>query len=549
MEVGSVRKHLLLATVLWMLVPSLVFSQIDLSRLSSNDSSVSEPKEPVEIVVNSTVSEDSSEVELAFEFKMPKDVYVYRAESLFFKIAAEDIKGLGDQKLQMPREVVHSNFDGTKVGVITDGQVVKITRPIQSDDWRLQGYLRYQACNSTTCFTPRTQQFLVSSDPSDSIPHSKPEAANVSSGGSWRALTDQFAVDGKAAGYLGTQEFLSFLDDPGSGGLDLSGKSIWLIIGLVLVGGIALNLTPCVLPMIPVTLAVLGAGAQAGSKARGFGVGVFYGLGMAIAYGILGLVVTVTGSQFGVINSSPVFNIAIAALFIALALAMFDVIHIDFTRYRSGVTATKKRGSVVVALFMGAVAALLAGACVAPVIISVILYSSTLYAKGQMAGLVLPFLLGIGMALPWPFAGAGLSILPKPGKWMNWVKGAFGVIILVVALQYGYTGVKLLRAQSSKPEPTISTDQALQWHSLEQGLSLAREHNKPVLVDFWATWCKNCLAMDATTFKDEKVTERLGEFVLVKYQAENPQDPATKEVLDYYGVVGLPTYVVLLPSK
>ncbi|MBD3343948.1 MAG: thioredoxin fold domain-containing protein [Chitinivibrionales bacterium] len=543
------KKVFLVVVSFFFFVPFAAYSQIDLSNLKTDALEKEPAKEPVRIEVDHGIVSDSSKVTTTFSFTMPSDVYVYRAESLFFKIHFDEVTGLGDASVEMPDPVVHTNFDGTRVDVITNGREISVTREIRDSEWRMRGFIRYQACNKTTCFTPRKFPFLVSSNPEDSLEAVAPQSPSGGSEQIHQALKS-FTSKGKASGYLGVQEFLSFLENPESGGMSFAGKNLWLIIGLILIGGIALNLTPCVLPMIPITLAVLGAGAQAGSKARGFSVGSFYGLGMAIAYGILGLVVTVTGAQFGIINSSPVFNIAIAVLFIVLSLAMFDVIHIDFTKYRSGVTSNQsKKGNLFVALFMGGVAALLAGACVAPVIISVVVYASTLYAKGQPTGLLLPFLLGLGMALPWPFAGAGLSILPKPGKWMNWVKGAFGVIILAVALHYGYTGVKLLKSMDTAVVESTVSSSDLQWRRLAEGLAIAQQQNKPVFVDFWATWCKNCLAMDATTFKDEQVKSRLEEYVLVKYKAEDPQDPQTKAVLEQFGIVGLPTFVVLTPRQ
>src|SRR5205814_6898111 len=146
------------------------------------------------------------------------------------------------------------------------------------------------------------------------------------------------------------------------------GRGPLTILFIVFLGGLALNLTPCVLPMIPINLAIIGAGTQAGSRGRGFLLGGVYGLAMAVVYGVLGVVVILTAGTFGTINASPWFNLGIAVLFVALALAMFDVITIDFSRFSSSLRVGEQgRGTFVVAFVMGAVAALLAGACVAPV--------------------------------------------------------------------------------------------------------------------------------------------------------------------------------------
>src|SRR5690606_4713227 len=128
---------------------------------------------------------------------------------------------------------------------------------------------------------------------------------------------------------------------------------------------------------------------------------------------------------------------------IVLALAMFDLILIDFSKFQSKLGIKKEKGSFIFAFIMGTINALLAGACVAPAVIAVLLYAPDAYADGSAVRLRLPFLLGVGMALPWPFAGAGLSLLPKPGMWMVRVKQAFGVFILGFALYYAYLGYTL----------------------------------------------------------------------------------------------------------
>ena len=201
---------------------------------------------------------------------------------------------------------------------------------------------------------------------------------------------------------------------------------------------------------------------------------------------------------------------------------------------------------------MGAVAALLAGACVAPVVIQVVLFSSNLYATGTRVALALPFVLGLGMAIPWPIAGAGMAALPKPGAWMVRVKQAFGVVILATALYYGHLAYTLFADRWVDPTAvTSSVDEKIKagWHaSLDEGLAAARSEQKPVLIDLWATWCKNCLTMDKTTFEDETVRQALSGYVKIKVQAEDPDDPNTKAVMQRLKAVGLPTYVILRPK-
>jgi thiol:disulfide interchange protein len=324
------------------------------------------------------------------------------------------------------------------------------------------------------------------------------------------------------------------------------------ILLIVFLGGLALNLTPCVFPMIPINLAIIGAGAQAGSRARGFLLGSAYGGAMAVVYGVLGLVVILTAGTFGTINASPWFNLGIAILFVVLALAMFDVVSIDLSRFSSGVGRSDKgRGTMVLAFGMGAIAALLAGACVAPVVIQVVLFSSNLYATGTKIALALPFILGVGMAVPWPIAGAGMASLPRPGMWMVRVKQAFGVLILATAAYYGYEAYGLFANRWVDPAAVASSVQEqlkAGWTaSLADGLAAAKREQKPVLIDMWATWCKNCLTMDKTTLADATVIAALDGYVKVKFQAEDPDAQPAKSVMQRFGAIGLPTYVVLRP--
>src|SRR4029077_15336502 len=198
------------------------------------------------------------------------------------------------------------------------------------------------------------------------------------------------------------------------------------------------------------------------------------------------------------------------------------VLLIDFSKYAGNLGTGSSRGTVVLAFSMGAVAALLAGACVAPVVIQVVLFSSNLYATGTKVALALPFVLGLGMAIPWPIAGAGIAALPKPGMWMVRVKQAFGVFILATAAYYGYEAYSIVSnrwVDAAAVRWSVEEQLKTGGHAnLGEGLDLARREQKPVLIDMWATWCKNCLTMDKTTLKNEDVKAALDKYVRIKFQ-------------------------------
>ena len=215
---------------------------------------------------------------------------------------------------------------------------------------------------------------------------------------------------------------------------------------------------------------------------------------------------------------------------------MFGFFNLDFSGKLRISPKKVKGGKTVVAFVMGALAALLAGACVAPVVIGVLLFSAQLYAEGNYFALGLPFLLGVGMALPWPLAGAGFGVLPKPGNFMVIIKYVFGGIIALAALWYAWVGYTLLPGDFS-PQREMA--------ALNRGLADSERSGKPVMIDFWATWCKNCREMERDVFPDPEIQTLLKNYEVVKFQAEKLRDPEVKALLDRYGIPGLPAFVIL----
>ena len=269
------------------------------------------------------------------------------------------------------------------------GATLVLAEQLPPGIYTLPGTLRYQACDETMCYLPanadvtwtlrivpagvaitrqRAELFdgITFGGEHSVVPSTAPRATAAATAGApvetadVDGLLSQFDILGTTGGYLNRDDFLGFMTASESGEAQqgwFEGQGPLAILALILIGGLALNLTPCVLPMIPINIAIIGAGARAGSRLRGLLLGGVYGAAMAVVYGVLGLVVILTAGTFGTINASPWFNLGIAALFVVLALAMFDVLVIDFSRFQSKLKiGNNEQGSFLVAFGMGAVA-------------------------------------------------------------------------------------------------------------------------------------------------------------------------------------------------
>lgn len=446
--------------------------------------------------------------------------------------------------------------------------------------WEIEIY--WMGCNDQFCFAPQQNRFHFTPPPgaerleaSARIDSPEPSPPPDDDRTTWLDKLHTRPPSRQAGGFIPIDDFLAFLNHgeaheaaPSSQGRlqafinnptdFLARRGLPLTIALILIGGILLNLTPCVLPMIPVNLSIIGAGAANAKRGHGFLLGATYALGISISYGLFGIIVLFSGAIFGSLQASPVFNLAIGALLIILALASFDVWHLDVTRWtgRWGTgTVRAKYTRYALAFFLGLISATLAGACVAPVLLAVLGLSSEIYAQGQPLALAFPFLLGLGMALPWPFAGAGLSVLPKPGNWMVWIKRILGAFILILAAGYLRTAIQLFTASTAPDSGTAGDDlfrainlqnaTPADWEAL---IAEAVDSGRPILLDFGAIWCKNCRIMEHSTLQDDAVREQLAGLFAIRIQADNLRQPLAKTICAALNVQGFPTYI-LYPSQ
>lgn len=225
--------------------------------------------------------------------------------------------------------------------------------------------------------------------------------------------------------------------DPSALSANLSSHPL-VALGSVFVGGVLTSLTPCLYPMIPITVSIVGGGASAHSRARRMSLAFTYVVGLAAAYAGLGLLAGLTGTLFGGVSTNPWLYFLMANVMLVAAAMMADVVPVPIPeRLRERTATAGTGGKFAGVLVMGLASGLVAAPCGAPVMAAVLTWVTT--TKSAWLGFLYLFAFSIGMStllLALAFAADTSLRLPRAGSWMLWVKRAFALILLGVAEYY-----------------------------------------------------------------------------------------------------------------
>lgn len=316
---------------------------------------------------------------------------------------------------------------------------------------------------------------------------------------------------------------------------------------LIFIFGFLSSLTPCIYPLIPITLAVIGSKSdKKTTKLKAFTLSVIYVHGIAFTYSLLGVFAAKTGGLFGASLSHPLVLVALAILFFLLSLSMFGFFEIKTPLWIQNKLHKKKSDDGFISVFIsGIVAGVVASPCVGPVLVGILAYIAQ--TQNAFLGFILLFTFAMGLGVLLIIIGTFSSLvskLPRSGGWLNIVKNSFAVMMFFVSVYYLYQALETRKSLDNNLQ-TEKHQSSLPWVKFSPELvEKAKQEGKPVMIDFYADWCAACVELEKHTFPNEKIKDISKSFILLKVDATEPF-PELEDLQKQYKVFGLPTIVFI----
>ncbi len=441
--------------------------------------------------------------------------------------------------------------------------IIKIPEEIENGEYSFDVVFNYQACNNQSCLPPDRKILPV-----------KIEITN----------NENEILTNSDFNFNGFNELIAEKKSKTSSFFDE--KNLILSFLLVFLGGLALNLTPCVYPLIPITLGYFG-GQSESKTSRLFALASVYVIGMAITYSVIGVVTALSGSLFGSLLQNPFVLVGIALVLIALSLSMFGLYEFQLPASWMSKFGEAKAGYFG-ALFMGLTMGIVAAPCIGPFVVGLLTFVG---AKGDpLFGFLIFFVLALGLGFPYLFLGVfsgKIKSLPRSGEWMIAVKKIFGFVLVGMAIYFllpllpesirsfvlpsfmilssvyllifDKTGNSIRTFSIIKNILLVvvaligiwllipSEKPSVEWEKVTVNQIITKDGH-PVMIDFYADWCIPCKELDALTFTDERVIKESQRFKRYKVDLTKTGSDETQLAMKKYNIVGVPT-VILIDSN
>jgi thioredoxin:protein disulfide reductase len=438
-------------------------------------------------------------------------------------------------------------------------------------DYEITGSLRVQACDDQVCLAPSNIPVSFSVRVTDSP--DEVTTSDITVFDSYEPSSGNFVTFDQA----GEQNQIAAM-------IDESGL-FWAFVAIFFIG-LALNLTPCVYPMISVTVSIFG-GQTDTNLFRVFLKALTYVMGIATMYSVLGVVAALSGGLFGSALQSPVVLAIIGLLLMGLALSMFGLYEIQMPYWITSKLGGQNASGFIGVFVSGLVVGVFAAPCIGPPIIALLAFVG---ANGDpFFGFWSFFILSLGLGFPYLILGTFsglLQKLPKSGVWMIWVKKVFGIVLVGVGLFYiglaffakltpwilaatlllggiylgflersgrdrkGFQAVKMLVGVVSIIFGVLMvhnlTRPSVEWTPYSaEAYEMALSEGSPIVLDFYADWCIPCLELDQVTFVDEGVIEALNKFKRFKVDLTNFDSEESEILRQQFDIIGVPTIVFI----